>query len=75
MYTHSFQPFCYEPLNLNIKYQPKNFFEENNLNSFEQDEESDNNEEKEKENERIDDFYFQQDIMKYTYDQVKDTLR
>ena len=74
MYTPSFQPFCYEPLNLNIKYQPKNFFEENNLNSFEQDEESDNNEEKE-EGENIDDFDFQQDIMKFTDEQVNNTLR
>ena len=74
MYTPSFQPFCYEPLNLNLKYQPKNFFEENNLNSFEQDEESDNNEEKE-EGENIDDFDFQQDIMKFTDEQVNNTLR
>ena len=74
MYTPSFQPFCYEPLNLNLKYQPKNFFEENNLNSFEQDEESDNNEEKE-EGENIDEFDYQQDIMKFTDEQVNNTLR
>ena len=74
MYTPSFQPFCYEPLNLNLKYQPKNFFEENYLNSLEQDEESDDDGE-EKEGENIDEFDYQQDIMKFTDEQVNNTLR
>ena len=78
MYTPTFKPFCYEPLNLNIKNPAKNFFEENYANELEQEEIEDiyeEREEEEEENERIDDFDFQQDIMKFTDDQVNDTLR
>ena len=78
MYTPTFKPFCYEPLNLNIKNPAKNFFEENYANELEQEEIEDiyeEREEEEEEKEIIDDFDFQQDIMKFTDDQVDDTLR
>ena len=79
MYTPTFKPFFYEPLNLNIKNPAKNFFEENYANELEQEEIEDiyeeREEEEEEEKEIIDDFDFQQDIMKFTDDQVNDTLR
>ena len=83
MYTPTFQPFCYEPLNLNFSVknsQKKNFFEENCLDELNKEEELErDNEEEEKENvEEIsekDDFDYQQDIMKFTDEQVEDVIR
>ena len=81
MYTPSFQPFCYEPLNLNLKNKQKNnFFTENNLEDKEEDK-SESCEEKEEGNEneinekKEDDFDYQQDMMIFTDDNVEDALR
>ena len=74
MFKPTFQPMCYEPLNLNIKNIPKkNFFTENNINDneeLESDEKEENNFE-----EKEDEFDYQQDIMKFTDDNVDDALR
>ena len=87
MYTPTFQPFCYEPLNLNLSVknsQKRNFFEENYMNELNKEEELESDdEEKEKEEEESeeeseknkDNFDYQQDIMKFTDEQVEDALR
>ena len=89
MYTPTFQPFCYEPLNLNLSVknsQKRNFFEENYMDELKKEEElesDDENEDEEKEKEEAeeeseknkDNFDYQQDIMKFTDEQVEDALR
>ena len=83
MYTPTFQPFCYEPLNLNMSaknMQKKNFFEENYLEELNKEEEleSDNEGEEEEnveEEPEKNDFDYQQDIMKFTDEQVEDVIR
>ena len=83
MYTPTFQPFRYEPMNLNISAknsQKRNFFDDNDFNSLNQEEEMESEEEsEEKENydeeSEKDDFDYKQDIMKFTDDQVEDALR
>ena len=83
MYTPTFQPFCYEPLNLNMSaknMQKKNFFEENYLEELNKEEELESDDEEEEkedveEESEKDGFDYQQDIMKFTDEQVEDVIR
>jgi len=79
MYTPSFKPFCYEPKNLNLKNIQKkiNITEpeiEKDENIDEDSDEEKENEEEESE-EKIDEFDYQQDIMKFTDKEVEDVVR
>ena len=90
MYTPSFQPYCYEPRNLNYKNVSKfNYFTEPNLINNDEDLDSDdkkskninedsNDEKEEKEDSeeiKTDEFDYQQDILKYTDKNIEETLR
>lgn len=79
MYTPTFKPFCYEPKNLNLKNIQKkiNITEpeiEKDENIDEDSDEEKENEEEESE-EKIDEFDYQQDIMKFTDKEVQDVVR
>ena len=81
MYTPSFKPFCYEPKNINLKNIQKRInitepeIEKEKIESVDEDSDEEKENEEEESEEKLDEFDYQQDIMKFTDKEVEDVVR